>query len=309
MEWWWLVLIGLVALGVAIGIWALFIERLAFTVVEEKQPLPVLAEGAPPVRVLHISDLHLAPWQRKKQRWLRALPQSLQFDLVVNTGDNLGHTDAVPPTLHALAPLLKFPGVFVNGSNDYYAPKFRNPFEYLDAPSERKSQVPLDTKTMTDAFEAAGWLNLNNRGGMLQVAGSTLRFAGVDDYHDGLADLQSLAASAGIGAESETSQGAPLMGVSHAPYLAVIDAMNDIGAAVLFAGHTHGGQVCLPGYGALVTNCDLPTKAAKGLSSWSRGGRQLWLNVCAGLGHSIYAPVRLACRPEVRVVTLVAKNS
>lgn len=304
MEWWWIALICCASAGIAVLIWATLIERLAFTVVEEEQPLAVLAVDAKPIRVLHISDLHLAPWQRKKQRWLRALPNRVQFDLVVNTGDNLGHRDALPVTLDALGGLMHSPGVFVNGSNDYYAPQFRNPFEYLKAPSERKSQVPLNTKALTDAFEAAGWLNLNNRGGRLQIAGQAIGFVGVDDYHDGLADLSSLSASAGIGGEYSST----LIGVSHAPYLAVIDAMNDLGVAVLFAGHTHGGQVCVPGYGALVTNCDLPTKAAKGLSSWSRGGRQLWLNVCAGLGHSIYAPVRLACRPEVRIVTLVAKN-
>jgi len=74
------------------------------------------------------------------------------------------------------------------------------------------------------------------------------------------------------------------------------------------AGHTHGGQVCVPGYGALVTNCDLPTKQAKGLSRQAANGREFWLNVVAGLGTSIYAPVRFFCRPEVRVLNLVARD-
>lgn len=292
-------------LALAVIVWAGFIERLAFTLVEEEQTLPVLPVDAVPIRVLHVSDLHLAPWQHKKRRWLKNLPERVAFDLVVNTGDNLGHIDAVPVALDSLGPLLRSPGVFVNGSNDYFAPQFRNPLEYLKAPSQRRSQQPLDTVAMTNEFERAGWLNLNNRGGQLKVNGTSLSFVGVDDYHDGLADLNSLQNSAQVQQGTSTT----LLGVSHAPYLAVIDAMNDVEAKVLFAGHTHGGQVCIPGYGALVTNCDLPTRAAKGLSTWSRGGRQLWLNVCAGLGHSIYAPVRLACRPEVRIVTLVARNS
>jgi predicted MPP superfamily phosphohydrolase len=309
----------LVTVGVLAGIWGIGIERHLRLVRQEEQTLAVLPGGAKPIRVLHISDFHLAPWQKRKLAWISRLAKQ-DIDLVIDTGDNLGHRNAIAPTLTALKGLLQKPGAFVNGSNDYYAPQLRNPLRYLLAPSERGTNVQLNTKEFTDGLESGGWLNLNNRGGNLTVNGTQLAFVGVDDFHDGLADLSSIERSKHAmsdpraEAESFRSSGTEsgehqvLIGVSHAPYLAVIDAMNDAGASVLFAGHTHGGQVCLPGFGALVTNCDLPTRAAKGLSSWSRGGNQLWLNVCAGLGHSIYAPVRFACRPEVRIVTLVARD-
>jgi predicted MPP superfamily phosphohydrolase len=77
---------------------------------------------------------------------------------------------------------------------------------------------------------------------------------------------------------------------------------------MIFAGHTHGGQVCVPGFGALTTNCDLPTKYAKGFSRWNFGGHEVLLSVVAGLGHSIFAPVRFACRPEVRLITLLPRD-
>jgi predicted MPP superfamily phosphohydrolase len=99
-----------------------------------------------------------------------------------------------------------------------------------------------------------------------------------------------------------------LIGVSHAPYLRVLEAMGSAGVSIIFAGHTHGGQVCLPGIGALTTNCDLPNKYAKGISAWRFAGRDVLLNVVAGLGHSIFAPVRFFCRPEVRLLTLIAKD-
>jgi predicted MPP superfamily phosphohydrolase len=294
----------LLAAGLAAAIWGIGIERHLRVVRYEEQTLPVLPRGSQPIRVLHISDLHVAPWQKRKLAWIARLAQ-LDFDLVINTGDNLGHKLAIPPVLNALSSLLTKPGAFVNGSNDYYAPQLRNPLAYLKAPSKRGSNAPLDTKALTGAFEAAGWKNLNNRAAVLQVNGTRLGLIGVDDFHDGLADLSSLEGSSRQVASAEGEGAGVVLGVSHAPYLAVIDAMNDAGAKVLFAGHTHGGQVCVPGFGALTTNCDLPTYAAKGLTSWSRNGQQLWLNVCAGLGHSIYAPVRFACRPEVRVITLV----
>jgi len=309
----------LVAVGVLAGIWGIGIERHLRVVRQEEQTLAVLPAGAKPIRVLHISDFHLAPWQKRKLAWISRLAQQ-NVDLVIDTGDNLGHRNAIAPTLTALKGLLQKPGAFVNGSNDYYAPQLRNPLRYLLAPSERGTNVRLNTQKFTDSLERGGWLNLNNSGGNLTVNGTQLGFVGVDDFHDGLADVTSIerskAALGGHAAEvdsdadfgADTSATRVLIGVSHAPYLAVIDAMDDAGVAVLFAGHTHGGQVCLPGFGALVTNCDLPTRAAKGLSSWSRNGNQLWLNVCAGLGHSIYAPVRFACRPEVRIVTLVARD-
>ena len=55
------------------------------------------------------------------------------------------------------------------------------------------------------------------------------------------------------------------IGVTHAPYLRVLDQFAADGYDAIFAGHTHGGQVCLPFQGALVTNCDLEPARAKGL--------------------------------------------
>jgi predicted MPP superfamily phosphohydrolase len=90
------------------------------------------------------------------------------------------------------------------------------------------------------------------------------------------------------------------MGVTHAPYLRVIDRMADDGADLILAGHTHGGQLRVPGYGALVTNCDLDTKRSRGLSRH----QESFLHVSAGIGTSPYAPFRFACPPEATLLTL-----
>jgi predicted MPP superfamily phosphohydrolase len=105
--------------------------------------------------------------------------------------------------------------------------------------------------------------------------------------------------------------------VTHAPYLRILDAMVTDGAGLVLAGHTHGGQLCIPGYGAIVTNCDLDPARAKGLSRHGRpwdgtgdpglggvDGRGAVLHVSAGLGTSPYAPVRFACPPEATLLTL-----
>ena len=302
MDFWSAAFTALVILGVICAIWGIGIERYLFTIRVEPQTIAILKPGSKSIRVLHISDIHMAPWQKRKQRFIAGLA-NMDVDLVIDTGDNLGHSRGISPVLDALGGLLSKPGVFVNGSNDYYAPKPRNPFTYLFHPSKRESEVQLDTDQLLEGFESAGWLNLNNRGDALAVNGSKLRFVGVDDPHENLDDISSIVLNA-----KKQSTDEILIGVAHAPYLKIINAFAAADVGVLFAGHTHGGQVCIPGYGALVTNCDLPTKAAKGLSVFSHSGKQIWLNVCAGLGHSIFAPVRFACRPEVRIIELVAAD-
>jgi predicted MPP superfamily phosphohydrolase len=106
------------------------------------------------------------------------------------------------------------------------------------------------------------------------------------------------------------------IGVTHAPYRRVLDAMAADGAKLLLAGHTHGGQLCVPGFGALVTNCDLPRRRARGISSWPADGghtdgggpsQDATLHVSAGVGTSPYTPVRFACRPEASLLTLTAR--
>jgi predicted MPP superfamily phosphohydrolase len=296
MEW----LLGLLVIAFAAAIWGIGIERFLFTV--RRETIKVLPKNSPNITVLHIGDIHLAPWQKRKAKFVHSLG-ALKPDLVINTGDNLGHAAAIGPVLTALAPVLQLPGVFVNGSNDYYAPVLRNPLGYLAKPSDRSEGAVLDTPRLIAGFRSAGWLNLNNREGQLSIKGVKLGFIGVDDAHDELDNLDSIKPQANALANSDV-----LIGVSHAPYLRVLEAMGTAGASIIFAGHTHGGQVCLPGIGALTTNCDLPNKYAKGISAWRFGGRDVLLNVVAGLGHSIFAPVRFFCRPEVRLLTLVAKD-
>lgn len=258
---------------------------------------PVLPPGSRPLKVLHLSDLHLVPRQRHKKDWVRSLA-ALEPDLVVDTGDNLAHLEAVPHVLEAYGDLLDVPGVFVFGSNDYFAPTTRNPVKYL-LPDDGKRHThtpPLPWRDLRDGLEKRGWVDLTNRATTLEVAGRTLAFAGVDDPHLGYDDLDAIAGAADGTADLR-------IGVAHAPYLRVLDQLARDGYELLLAGHTHGGQLCLPFKGALVTNCDLDTGRAKGLHR-HRGS---WLHVSAGLGTSPYAPVRFSCRPEATLLTLTAR--
>jgi predicted MPP superfamily phosphohydrolase len=287
--------------------------------------VPVLPHGQDPLRVLHLSDLHLTPGQRRKVDWVRDLA-SLRPDLVVDTGDNWAHADAMPALLRALEPHLSTPGAFVWGSNDFVAPTPKNPARYLlpDARVTRdEPPTPLPWRELGRRFSEAGWVDLTNRRGVVETAGRRISLVGTDDAHldldrfpaaGGPDDVRPAAVRDEAGLLRADRGDVDLhLGVTHAPYRRVLDAMHADHADLVLAGHTHGGQLAVPGYGALVTNCDLDRGRAKGLHGWpgprpdARGGAgSTWLHVCGGLGTSPYAPVRFACRPEATLLTLVA---
>ena len=299
------------AAGLGAFAWGSLVERNWFGVRHEI--LPVLDPGARPITVLHLADLHLAPWQRRKQEWVRELAR-LEPDLIVNTGDNLGHNDAYEAIEYTFAPFAGVPGVFVNGSNDYYGPHFKNPMRYFTAPSPaKKSSEKLDTARLERYFtDDLGWLSLNNTARAMSIKGSRLEFFGTNDAHRNWDELGALPGAIETvrenvdWADGRSGVDTLSIGVTHAPYRRVLDSFVNNGANVIFAGHTHGGQVRVPGLPALVTNCDIPREQAQGLSLWHNARQTAYLNVSAGLGTSIYAPVRFACRPEAVVVTLTA---
>lgn len=293
------------AAGAAAAIWGVGIERYLFTVREATAS--ALPAGSAPLRILHLSDAHMAPWQHRKQDWLASLAQ-LQPDLIVNTGDNLGHRDGLEGIRRAFDPFAGIPGVFVHGSNDVNGPSPRNPLRYFTGPSRRDAKPELlDTAAMDAYFtDELGWTGLDNTAARLSIGGGDIDLFGVNDAHRDWDRLDVLPAA--LEALGPRESGTPVLGVTHAPYQRVLNGFIDLGADAILGGHTHGGQVCLPGYGALVANCDIPLKQAKGLSTWTHGGRSVPLNVSAGCGHSIYAPVRFACRPEATLLTLTARE-
>ena len=292
--------LAVLAAGAAGLGWSLA-EARAYTL--RRFSVPVLPAGSSPLRVLCLSALHLVPNQTKKLEWVRGLA-ALEPDLVVSTGDNLAHLEAVPAVLKAHEHLLKLPGVFVLGSNDYFAPRPKNPARYLlpYGGKKRIHGVRLPTADLVDGFREAGWIDLDNRREQLKINDLRLEFVGVDDPHikrDRYAEVSAPA----------DPTAALTIGVAHAPYLRVLDAMTADGAGLIVAGHTHGGQLCVPGYGALTTNCDLDRPRAKGVSRYPGDGTDptdAWLHVSAGLGTSPYTPVRFACRPEATLLTLTA---
>lgn len=131
-----------------------------------------------------------------------------------------------------------------------------------------------------------------------KVLPAPLALLGVDDPHINRDSINGLS-------QRWLSPDAIRIGVTHAPYTRILDSMTHLGTELILAGHTHGGQIGLPGVTSLVTNCDLPREFGKGLHVWETGVNECsWLHVSAGLGTSPYAKVRIATRPEVSILTI-----
>ena len=222
----------------------------------------------------------------------------LQPDLVISTGDFLAHKDSVDTVINALGDLLQLPGLYVFGSNDYYEPRFKNPLRYLlKDDGTRKLGEPLPFEELDSRLQRFGWKNLNSSKVMLKVRGITIEARGTDDAHLNR-DKYSLVSGL-------RSQAADLsIGITHAPYKRVLEAMSKDNVDLIFAGHTHGGQIRIPWFGgtrSLTTNCDLPNWRSRGLT---RFGSEPWLQVSAGMGHNPLTPFRLFSIPEVSFLTL-----
>ncbi len=249
------------------------------------------------LRILHLTDLHLVPGRDHLVDFVLALAD-LDHDVVVVTGDLLGAPGAEELAADILAPLTDGgrPGLVVLGSNDLFGPVLKAPWSYLTDPERRTFGVPLDTEGLIERLGAGGYRTLRAETATVETAAGTIAVGGLEDPHLETTVLPDPA----VVAPQEDLEAILHLGLVHAPYLAALDVLVDAGHDLLLAGHTHGGQVRLPGVGALVANCDLPLAQVRGLSHH----RDAWLHVSAGLGYSRYAPFRFACRPEATVLEL-----
>lgn len=298
---------SVVGLGAASVAYGSLIERNAFTL--RRFDVPVLEPGAAPLRVLHVSDLHITSAQHAKHEWIRNLA-TLKPDLVVNTGDTLSSADAIPAVMRALEPLFEFPGVFVPGNNDYFAPTPKNPLHYLQS-----GQVPqpkgeaLPWPHLAAAMARAGWTDLTHVRTTLSLptpgpstpthlpAPRRVALAGTDDPHLRKDRYDLIAGAADTDAIVR-------IGVTHSPEPRVLSAFAGDRYDLVLAGHTHGGQVRIPFFGPLVTNCGIDRSRARWLHAWDE---HMYFHVCAGLGTNPFAPIRFCCRPEASLLTLVPR--
>lgn len=243
-------------------------NALAIQVRENEIRLPSLPRAFDGYTVLHLSDLHVDMNHGFVQALIETL-RSLDYDLCVLTGDYRARTfGPFAATLTGLEQLR------MHLKNTVYA-VFGN----------------HDTIRMAPGMEAMGYRLLLNEWVKLQRDGETIYLAGIDDAHYYRMENFHRAAQ-------DIPDGACSILLSHTPEAYRHAAHADF--KLMLCGHTHGGQICLPGGVPIITDADCPRELARG--AWMY--HDLIGYTSAGAGSCI-VDVRLNCPPEITLHRLV----
>ena len=250
-----------------------------------------LGRDVPRMKILHVSDTHLVSANRALIRFLGSLPGRIGVpDLVFATGDLIDDNSGIEPVTRALNDLPARLGRFyVLGSHDYYQTRFQSFLKYFGPRRPPAQTHRADTDALEDSLGSSGWVSLTNTTHHISGPTGAIRVAGVDDPYLKRHETDHI---------SRAHDEVLAIGATHCPDVVSPWMLN--GFDLVLSGHTHGGQVRVPGIGALVTNSTLPTALAGGLH---RIGSS-WLHVSPGLGTGRFAPIRFNCRPEVTLLEL-----
>jgi uncharacterized protein len=212
--------------------------------------------------LLHLSDLHIDMSEGAMRRLAELIP-NLKYDLCVNTGDFRGATfgsfDATLEGLKRLQPVLQGSVYAVLGNHD--------------------------TILMVPALEEMGIRILLNECEPISRGADKIYLAGIDDAHYYRVDNIEKAAS-----QIPHSDFSILL--SHTPE--IYRQAAHAGFDLLLSGHTHGGQICLPGSIPITLSSVLPRRLGSG--AWKYHDMAGYTSV--GAGSSIVA-VRINCLPEI----------
>lgn len=221
------------------------------------------------LKVLHITDWHNKSFDKAELNILRPL-EGKDFDLVVLTGDiidsNIKQFEPLKPQIKEL--LDTAPVFAVLGNHDWYN----------------------GGKSLIKELESLGVIVLENTSTIFEFNGFHFPIVGVSDYFTGKADID----KAFLNLNGEFS-----LVITHDPQ--IFPRIAQKGPSILFAGHTHGGQLRLP---------FIPTIYAPGQGFFPKYGKGLYLEgdsvlfVSTGLGSTGVLPIRFWNRPELAVITL-----
>lgn len=234
--------------------------------------LPRLPTAFDGFTLLHLSDLHLDMASHYPTALIERLRQ-VQYDLCVITGDfrakTFGDHQAALSALAQVRDSLRGPIYAILGNHD--------------------------SIRMAPGIEALGITLLLNESVALECDGAVIYLAGIDDPHFFQADNFEKAAQA-------IPLDATAILLSHSPE--TYQRAAHAGFDLMLSGHTHGGQICLPGGISLMMNADCPRRFCK--SAWRYHAMQGYTSV--GSGASVVG-VRFNCPPEITLHHLRAEST
>ncbi|MDB5319416.1 MAG: putative metallophosphoesterase [Phycisphaerales bacterium] len=271
------------AAGMGVGAWSFFGEARWFEITRRQIAIKGLSPGLNGLRIVQLSDIHHGPWM--SLAWVRQIIEAtnaLAPDIIALTGDYIYNgTDYVRPMALELAKLRPRVGVVgVMGNHDWWGGGELTKWAFA------KERLPL-------IDNARMFVTPQRR--LAKEAKDGLCLAGVGDLWEDKCVYDK--------ALGDVPGGMPRILLSHNPDVAEEPQFLQSGLRVdlMLSGHTHGGQICLPGVGAPVTNSAYGQKYAKGLVA----GPVCPVFISRGLGMTVM-PVRVGVRPEIAVIELMA---
>lgn len=266
------------AVGSLVYLWATLYEPFALAITRMSVEAPGLPANASPIRLLHLSDLHVERLTRREARLLELVEQA-RPDLIVITGDYLNLSYVDDPTARAEVRKLL---AKLNAPYGVYAT--------LGSP-------PVDPRDTTPAlFDGLDIRPLRDEVAVLRFEdGCTVSLLGLDCDHDLESD-----ASAFEKLIELTPPNSTRVLLYHSPELMPLARQYPID--LYLCGHTHGGQVRLPIYGALLTSSSLGKRYEMG--PYVEQDTTLYISRGIGL-EGLSAPrMRLLCKPEITLFSL-----
>jgi len=294
--------VGLVLLALVLAfVYLVIIERVRLRIDHHV----IMSDGLPPsgcvVRILHISDLH-ADGNSVFGRWLlrryaRQIRQ-LNYDIVVHTGDLLDNYAGIAPAIAFLREVTDGrPAFTVLGNHDYH--HYSTLENILNIHTLRDMGLAFEIPIVSylgeleERAREAGVVTLKNEGHLASAGGCLVWLAGIDDMMLGDPNVNR--------ALNGAPDGVPVVLLSHNPDIYPWAVLAKIGLTL--SGHTHGGQIDLPGIGPLLTRCNIGSKMASGLTL--RDGAAL--HVSRGLRETL--PLRLNCSHHATIIELRGTKS
>lgn len=261
-----LVLTGAVA-GLLLGAYARFVEPYLLETTHVRLVIDGLPNETRPIRIAHFSDLHCDASPRLETRLAETVRRE-HPDLIFFTGDSINSVEGFE-TFH----------------------KFIQSIEAIAPIISIKGDWDCDPELEFDPIARAGLLQPGQKETtVLTLNGAKVCIVGIDS---------GLCASASV---EKAPKGMPLILLTHSPDSDVVMEGKTGGIDLICCGHTHGGQIALPLYGALISQARTQRKFVSGLHKI----KNTWIYTNRGIGMEGHFPrVRFCAPPELTIYELV----
>ncbi len=268
-------------------------RRIRFRTLKLGPAVKTKADRLEQLRVLHLSDIHASGTTGRRLAAVEAMSDK-EWDFVFITGDLIEDDSGIESVADVLGKLKARYGKFaVLGNHDYFSFQPQNILQWFKVvlgdiigPEKITCRVPNNLERLLESLECVGVRVLRNE--VEQVVteqGCTCQIFGMDDpttERDNPASLY----------ESKNEEALRLV-LMHSPER--LECVRPIDPKVVMCGHTHGGQIRIPFFGALFTGSDAPRRTPSGLICLD-GCR---VHISSGMGTGLVFPYRIYSPPEI----------